>query len=54
MEYLGHVGDYSGIVTKMKNSDKSIVTSVEMISFQQCYISDFTKSGKMYILLTEK
>ena len=42
------------MVVKMMNGQKTIVTSAEMIKFREAYVEVITKSGKAYLVLTEK
>ena len=53
-EYLEVNGAVAGIVTKDRNNQKTIVTSVDMVIFSEVTVETIDKSNKKYILLTEK
>ena len=54
MAFLGSDRDIAGIVTKMKNGEKTIITSSQMVTFEQCYLEVITKKNRQYLLITEK
>ena len=55
MAYVGcDAGSVVDIVTKLKNGEKTIIASPQMVSFEQCYIEKIIKNGRQFVLLTEK
>ena len=54
MAFLGSDRDIAGVVIKLKNGDKTIITSAQMVTFEQCYLEVITKKNRQFLLITEK
>jgi hypothetical protein len=52
-DYLDFNGMVDGVVIKKADGFKSIITTCDMISFNEAHVEHTEKNSKSYILLTE-